>query len=128
MHPKLFPTVDDDFFGNNDISQLFEVQRNLCIPAVNIYELPDKFIVEMAIPGFQIQDISIRMEKNVLIISSDAHKQKDDPQSTCLRKEFCYKSFIRKFTIPVNILTEEIKAVSKNGILKISLPKNIAGN
>lgn len=108
---------NDDFFDN-----FFDGDR---LPATNVKENEKEFRLELSVPGFDKEDFSIEIEKNVLKISGrkEVRNEEKDKNDKVLRQEFGYSSFSRSFTIPENVDTEHIEAQQKDGILQISLPK-----
>jgi len=93
------------------------------MPAVNISENEDSFMLEMAAPGMQKSDFKINLDNNVLTLSSEKQDEKEENNENFSRKEFNYSSFSRSFTLPKSIDFDKIKADYKDGILKVSLPK-----
>ncbi len=93
------------------------------VPAVNIKEENDKFVLEMAAPGMKKDDFHINLDNYQLTISSEKKEEKKEKEDNYTRREFLYSSFSRSFTLPKSIDVEKIKADYKNGILSIVLPK-----
>ena len=121
------PLFFDDFltrdlfdwgYRNNSVT-------NTTLPAVNITETNDEFVVEMAAPGMKKEDFVIELENELLTISSEKEERnefKEDDHYT--RKEFSYQSFRRTFQLPKTVVEEsKIKAKYENGLLKILIPK-----
>ena len=118
----------DDFFtrewydrssGNHTSS------TNSTIPAVNILENNDSYIVEMAAPGMTKNDFQIQLEDNLLTITSE---HKDDyplgDGERWLRREFSYQSFQRSFQLNHKVVDDsKIKATYENGMLRLLIPK-----
>jgi HSP20 family protein len=92
-------------------------------PPVNITEKADKYEVELSVPGFEKADFAVKLEGNLLSISTEKKEDKNDESGKMIRKEFTYKSFKRSFTIDEKIDGENIGAKYENGILKLDLPK-----
>ena len=93
------------------------------VPAVNIKEENDKFVLEMAAPGMKKDDFQINLDNYQLTISSEKKEEKKEQEDNYTRREFLYSSFSRSFTLPKTVDIEKIKADYKNGILSIVLPK-----
>lgn len=121
--PRLF----DDFFtkdvfdwGNSNFSN-----TNTTLPAVNIVENNDAFLVEMAAPGMNKKDFSIELKNEVLKISSQRetrHQSNDEERYT--RREFSYQSFQRTFHLPKSVVDDaKIEAKYQDGVLRILIPK-----
>ncbi len=98
---------------------------NTTIPAVNIRENKDSFIVEMVAPGMKKDDFKVELDDNMLTISSEKNMQdeiKDGENYT--RQEFSYQSFQRTFQLPKNVVdADKINAKYENGLLQLTIPK-----
>ena len=112
-----FEALEKNFFNNT------EERYQGDVPAVNIIEENDKFVLEMAAPGMNKKDFHINLEENVLTISSEKKEEKEETKDNYTRREFYYNTFTRSFTLPENVDIENIKADYKNGILTLTLPK-----
>ena len=93
------------------------------IPAVNIKEENDKFVLEMAAPGMKKDDFQINLDNYQLTISSEKSEKNEEKKDNYTRREFMYSTFSRSFTLPKTIDVDKIKADYKNGILTLTLPK-----
>jgi HSP20 family protein len=104
--------------GNNSVT-------NTTIPAVNIRETGENFVVEMAAPGMKKEDFKIELDNNMLTIASekeDTYEEKDGEKFT--RKEFSYQSFQRTFHLPKETVdADKIEARYENGVLHLTIPK-----
>ena len=109
---------------NDFENDLFKHMNNSDVPAVNIQEDEKHFLLELAVPGLKKDDFKIDLENQVLTISSEIKEETEETENNYTRREFVYNSFSRSFTLPKSIVAEKIKADYKDGILKISLPKN----
>ncbi|MEI6680583.1 MAG: Hsp20/alpha crystallin family protein [Mariniphaga sp.] len=97
---------------------------NTTIPSVNIRETESGFDVEMAAPGMQKEDFKIELNQNLLTISSEKQSETHaDAGKIVSRREFSYQSFIRSFTLPAMVETDQISAKYENGILRVNIPK-----
>ncbi len=92
-------------------------------PPVNIVEKAEGYEVELSVPGFEKADFSVKLDNNVLTISTEKKEESATQDAKLIRKEFSYKSFKRSFTIDDKIDAENIAAKYENGILKLELPK-----
>jgi HSP20 family protein len=118
----MLPAFFSDFFDSDTMN--YEFMTNSTVPAVNIKETKDDFVVEVAAPGMKKDDFKIELDNNLLMISSEKeeeHEEKQDGEYT--RKEFMYQSFRRSFTVPKTIEDGKIDATYKDGVLSIHLPK-----
>ncbi|OQX76575.1 MAG: hypothetical protein B6D61_08610 [Bacteroidetes bacterium 4484_249] len=117
------PHRENDFFGKDLLSTVFNDGADYSVPAVNIKENENNFEIELAAPGLSKKDFSINLEKKILTVSSEREVNNESENKNYMRKEFGYTSFKRSFKLPETVNTEKIKASFKNGILNIELPK-----
>jgi HSP20 family protein len=121
------PGLFDDLFTKDlwDWGLTNQSSTGTTLPAVNIRETADDFIVEMAAPGMKKEDFKVQLDGNMLAISSEKkqeHEEKDGERYT--RKEFSYESFTRSFQLPKEVVDEEhIRASYRDGVLQLMIPK-----
>jgi HSP20 family protein len=119
------PSVFDEFlnsFGS------FE-RENYTVPAVNVKELNKEFVIEAAVPGMKKEDFKIDLNDKMLTISAeienkDEKKEENKNGESYYRKEFCYGSFSKSYSLPDNVNAEKITAEYKDGILVVKIPKD----
>ena len=119
------PSLFEDFF-NKPLLDLFDggfSSRLKNVPAVNITERKDDYLVSMAAPGLKKEDFKIDVEGNLLTISSETEEQKEEKEERYTRQEYSYSSFERSFTLPDDINKDKIDAHYKDGVLELILPK-----
>ena len=126
----LFPTMPgffNDFFTKDFTNWGLSnnSNTNTTIPAVNIRETPENFVVEMAAPGMKKDDFTIELDGNFLTINSEKEDQFEEKEGEKYsRKEFSYQSFQRTFQLPKEVVdSEKIEARYENGLLKLVIPK-----
>lgn len=97
---------------------------NSTLPAVNIRENEESFMIEMAAPGLTKDNFKVNLDRNRLVISSELKEEKNENGEKYSRREFSYQSFQRSFTLPEGIIDgDKISAKYNNGILMVSIPK-----
>lgn len=120
-----FPSVLDDILRTdwmNEKTQAITNGRN--VPAVNIRDIEDRFLVELAAPGKNKEDFNIELDNEILTISSkEIQENTSEEKGKFTRKEFSLNSFTRSFTLPESADNTNIDASYINGMLKINIPK-----
>ncbi|OEK01004.1 hypothetical protein BFP97_05530 [Roseivirga sp. 4D4] len=127
---RLFPETpsllsgffDDDSFFNLDFPRMGNGWPSR-IPAANVKENENEYIIDLAAPGMAKGDFKIDIENGALTISSEKEEESEDKSDDYTRKEFSYSSFTRSFRLPESINEDKIKAKYENGVLVVSLPK-----
>lgn len=89
-------------------------------PAVNVKQDDKQYEIEMSIPGYTKEDISITLNDGKLVISSEVDKSTEE---TYRLKEFSYGAFSRSFNLPKDVNQEDISATVSNGILHLTIGK-----
>ena len=117
-----FTRFMDDLFGDLDRTVGFNGANS--VPQVNISEFDDHFEILLAAPGFNKEDFKLHQEDKFLTISvENEDKKEEEVKPRVIRKEFNYKNFSRKFTLPKTVDKDGIAASYVNGILNVQLPK-----
>lgn len=117
MLNKMFNPLYNDFFAPSMQDSATQ------IPAVNILESEEKFQIELAAPGLVKEDFNIKLEKDVLHISTSKKAEEVKEGTTYTRKEFSFNSFKRSFNLPEIADQEQISAEYKDGILTVGIAK-----
>jgi HSP20 family protein len=93
------------------------------VPAMDIHEEPDKFIVQADLPGVDSKDISVTADNGVLTISGQRRAGQGEQHKGFSRLERAAGAFLRRFTLPDNVRTDDIRAQHANGVLQVTIPK-----
>jgi HSP20 family protein len=115
------PFFVPNFFDDDFLPMLSN--RASSMPSVNIREDEKNYILDLAIPGINKNDLKIDINEDVLTISSENKVEKEENKDGYKRKEFSYSSFCRSFYVPENVNRDKIEANYKDGVLSVSLPK-----
>ncbi len=93
------------------------------VPAVDIVEEKDRFVLKAEVPGVDPADIDISMDADVLSLSGERHSEISDESEGLKRVERISGKFYRRFTLPETADAEGVTAKSSNGILEVTIPK-----
>jgi HSP20 family protein len=93
------------------------------VPAVDVYEDTQKLILKLEVPGIRKEDLDIRVEGRTLTVKGERKFEAEEKEENFQRIERRFGSFVRSFTLPATVSTDEIAAVSTDGVLSISLAK-----
>ena len=92
-------------------------------PAVDIYETENELVVKADLPDLQDKDIDIRVVNNTLTIRGERKFETDIKEDNCLRIERAYGPFMRSFSLPNTVSSENIQAEYRNGVLTLHVAK-----
>lgn len=107
----------DKFFNDSLFSAAVSPMK------VDIKDTDEAYLLEAEIPGIEKEQLQIDYQNNYLTISANSENEVNEEKDTYIRKERHSKKMSRSFYIE-NINSDSIKAEYKNGILKVSLPKD----
>lgn len=96
---------------------------NKKIPAVDVYETPEAFIIEAEVAGYSEDKIDIHVDNHVLKLSSPAVSREVEKGHTVLSHEIYLPAFERSFRLPEQVDEAAITADYKSGILLVTVPK-----
>ncbi len=116
-----FPTVFDDFLNSD-----FMPRANSTAPAVNVKEDEKAYTMEVAAPGIKKEycRVSINDEGNLCIaIENKMEHKEENKKQHYLRREFSYSNYEQNYTLPDDVVKDQISAKVDGGILTVVLPK-----
>ncbi|MFN0257598.1 Hsp20/alpha crystallin family protein [Pedobacter ureilyticus] len=94
------------------------------LPAVNIKNRKKDYLIEVAAPGFKKEDFKVNVEDGQLRIFASSSESNEEETEEFTRREFSTASFQRAFALPQQANCDKVKAVYKDGLLKITLDKD----
>lgn len=93
------------------------------VPAVDIFEEENRFLLRADVPGVNVNDINVSMENGVLTLSGERRAEPKKEEAAAQRIERASGRFFRHFTLPETTDADGITAKCSNGILEVSIPK-----
>lgn len=112
--------------GTDESGENSAIATSDWIPAVDIKETNDAFILHADVPGVDPKDIDVHMENGILTIKGERESEKKEEREGYKRVERQYGAFYRRFSLPDTADAEKIAAKSKNGVVEITIPKKAA--
>lgn len=115
--------IENFFAETDDFFKTMNFDFGFNVPAMNVKEEKDAFLIDLAVPGMKREDFKVEVDRGVLMISAETQEKKEENTEAFKRKEFSYQNFKRSFWLPENINADQIVATYENGLLKLKLPK-----
>ena len=109
--------------GNDSLAKRMDPLEDFVMPAADIYETADAYVVRVDLPGSQKESISISLEPGQLQIKGLVGQFHNDG-SNVLYSEIPKANFFRKFNVGNGIDADAIRASVENGVLTVTMPKN----
>ncbi|MBR4175687.1 MAG: Hsp20/alpha crystallin family protein [Lachnospiraceae bacterium] len=113
-----FPDIDRKLYGKHAAH----------VMKTDVREHDDGFEVDIDLPGFKKDEITLSLENGYLSVSAAKALDKDekDKKGKMIRQERYLGSMRRSFYVGDAVTEEEIKAKFEDGVLKLSVPKKDA--
>jgi HSP20 family protein len=87
-------------------------------------ETPEAHVFKADLPGVKKEEVKVEVEDgNVLVISGERSKEKEDKNDKWHRVERSSGKFLRRFRLPENAKTDQVNAGLENGVLTVTVPK-----
>ena len=93
------------------------------IPAMDLVETDDHFVLKADLPGIDESDVNIVFENNVLTVSGERRTEHEAKKDGYYRLERTMGSFSRSLTLPEGVDAESVAASFDRGVLEIRIPK-----
>ena len=93
-------------------------------PSADISETKSHYVIKAQLPDVEKDDVHVSIENGVLTISGERRYEKEEDTETTHRIESMYGKFSRSFTLPSDADESAISAKSRNGMLKVRIPKH----
>ena len=93
------------------------------IPAMDLVETEDHFVLKADLPGLTEQDVHIDVEDDVLTVSGERKSEHEDKREGYVRVERSYGGFRRSLTLPEGVEPEAVTASFDRGVLEVRIPK-----
>lgn len=134
----LYPTIFNDSLFDDLMDLTFPVMRGIedvdkklygkrvsHMMRTDVHEHDDGYELDMDLPGFKKDEITLSLEEGNLTITAAKGLDKDekDKKGKLIRQERYAGTMQRSFYIGKNVPEEEIKAKFEDGVLKLFIPK-----
>lgn len=131
---NLFDDLFDDFldFPVFDDKAVQKAQRKLYgrhaanMMKTDVQEHDDHYEVDIDLPGFKKNELSLELKDGYLIISAAKGFDQDEKEKKIrkfVRRERYAGSMSRSFYVGEDVKQEDIRAKYESGVLKLSIPK-----
>ena len=128
IHQELDNFLRDTFFMHS-FGHPLNIKKNSTLrPAVEVIQNKDNYKVKVQLPGVKKDNIEVELDNDFMTISAMTHEEKEEEQETEHNKryhtsEFRYGKYQRTVSFDQPIKADEAKALYKDGVLCITIPK-----
>jgi HSP20 family protein len=100
-----------------------EAAAKTWIPLANISEAENEYLIRIDLPDVKKEDVKIAVADGVITISGERKLEREDQTENAIRVESIYGAFTRSFVLPDYVDAKGIHAETKDGVLRIHIPK-----
>jgi HSP20 family protein len=94
------------------------------LPATDIYETGDEYVVELEVPGFERDELGIEVSDHQLTVKGQRKQAEEQGEKAFRLRERLEHEFERRFVLPAEADTEHVHATFANGVLEVHAPKS----
>jgi len=94
------------------------------MPAVDMSETKDDLVLKVEVPGVREKDVSVSITGDLLTIRGERRWSEEEArENKFLHVERAYGQFERLIQLPLAVQADKVKAIYRDGVLEIKLPK-----
>jgi len=106
------------------LSLVNQLGTALLQPAIEMTEKKKGYRISVEVPGIEPEAINVEIDGDMLVIKGEKREEHDEEEEGYALSERSYGSFERRIAIPADALAEEAEAEARNGVLKITVPRD----
>jgi HSP20 family protein len=91
--------------------------------ALDLVEHDDEFVVTVDLPGFERDDVDLRVTDKTLRITAEREEKTDEEDAEYVRHERRQRRASRSVRLPEEVVKDEVSAKMRNGVLTVTLPR-----
>jgi HSP20 family protein len=96
-------------------------------PSVDIFEEGNSVVVKAEVPGMKRDDLDIALTEDTITITGHKKSEQKVQRHDFHRVERSFGTFTRRLRLPVPVVPEKARAVFRDGVLEITIPKAASG-
>ena len=120
---NLFDQINNEMNRYLSMRDTAANQEREWMPAVDIHEEDNCYMLTADIPGVNRKDVEITLEEGVLTVKGERKSDTEIVEEGYRRRERIQGRFVRQFNLPETVDTANISAKAEDGVLKIVIPK-----
>jgi HSP20 family protein len=91
---------------------------------MDVSEAEGSYLVKAEIPGVKKDDIHISVDGNLVTISAEVRKEKEEKKDEkVIRSERYFGQVTRSFTLGSDVDADKVQAKYNDGVLEVTMPK-----
>ena len=90
---------------------------------IDLVEHDDEFVVTFDLPGFETDDVEVRVTDHTLRIEAERDESTSEDDEAYIRRERRHRSVRESVSLPDEVDAEAVSARMRNGVLIVTLPR-----
>jgi HSP20 family protein len=91
-------------------------------PDVEMLQRNNELVVRADLPGLTKDDVKVDVTEDAITIKGERKMEHEEEKAGVYRSERSYGSFYRSIPLPEGAMTDQAKAVFKDGVLEVTMP------
>ena len=126
---RLFDDFGRDFtswgrsFGDVEPFKGWSSELNTKLPAVDVIEQKDRYLIKAELPGIEEDDLDIDLSEGTLTVRGEKKREEERKEDNVHISERRYGSFRRSFRLPSDADEDGISATCKDGVVEVTIPR-----
>lgn len=92
-------------------------------PDADVLEKDDAYVIRLDLPGIRREDLDVQVYEDRLVITGERQGEIREEREQYVRSERYAGRFRRVLPLPSDVDADRIRAVLRNGVLEVTLPK-----
>lgn len=113
----------DNFFTGFDLPWFGGNESRVLTPRVDVSESDQEIHIAAELPGLDEKDVEVTVTDDTLTIRGEKKEESERKEHNYHMMERSYGTFSRTLRLPFTVDAEQAKAVFRDGVLQITLPK-----
>lgn len=131
MMERMFDQMRDQFnqaaraweMDDLDVGEMGRDMMGRSTMGIDVADRDDEFVVTADVPGFEKDEIELRMVDSTLQIEATHEQSTEEQAETYLRSERKHESLREHVRLPEPVTEDGIEASLTNGVLTVHVPK-----
>ena len=92
------------------------------LPDVEMLQRNNELVIRADLPGLTKDDVKVDVTEDAVTIQGERKREHEEEKAGVYRSERSYGSFYRCIALPEGAMTDQAKAIFKDGVLEVTMP------
>lgn len=92
------------------------------LPDVEMLQRNNELVIRADLPGLTKDDVKVDVTEDAITIQGERKREHEEEKGGVYRSERSYGSFSRVIGLPEGAMTDQAKAIFKDGVLEVTMP------